>query len=120
MAALAVSSCTMPGVSDEERGRVEEELRRRDLPPQTRARPEMVKAAALGQPLSAYLAETTGVPSAPEWLRALLSRRDFACGRPKHTLKHLQDAAEVDACKAERAEAGGKRGRRTGSVRVAR
>jgi transposase len=69
--------------------------------------------------LSAYLAETTGVRIAPGWLRALLSRRDFACGRPKHTLKHLQDAAEVDACKAELAEVGGKGGRRTGSIRTA-
>ena len=69
--------------------------------------------------LSAYLTEITGVRIAPGWLRALLSRRDFACGRPKHTLKHLQDAAEVDACKAELAEVGEKGGRRTGSVRVA-
>lgn len=188
---MAVSSWTMPEVSDEQRGRVEEELRRRDLAPRTRERLEMVKAAALGQPLegivrwsgrsprtvrfwldrfvvvgpagmvdalragrparadaadlaalertvetpprelgllfdvwtsprlSTYLAETTGVRIAPGWLRALLSRRDFACGRPKHTLKHLQDAAEVDACKAELAEVGEKGGRRTGSVRVA-
>ena len=188
---MVVSSWTMPEVSDEQRGRVEEELRRRDLPPRMRERLEMVKAAALGQPLegivrwsgrsprtirfwldrfvaagvtgladapragrparadaaylaaleravetsprelgllfdvwtsprlSAYLTETTGVRIAPGWLRALLSRRDFACGRPKHTLKHLQDAAEVDACKAELAEVGGKGGRRTGSIRTA-
>jgi transposase len=69
--------------------------------------------------LSAYLAETTGVRIAPGWLRALLSRRDFACGRPKHTLQHLQDAAEVAACKAELTEAGEKGGRRAGSVRAA-
>ena len=68
--------------------------------------------------LSAYLAETTGVHIAPGWLRALLSRREFACGRPKHTLHHLQDTAEVTACKAELAEVGGKGGRRTGSVRT--
>lgn len=66
--------------------------------------------------LSAYLAETTGVRIAPGWLRALLSRRDFVSGRPKHTLKHLQDAAEVAACQAELAEAGGKGGRRAGPV----
>ena len=69
--------------------------------------------------LSAYLTETTGVRIAPGWLRALLSRRDFACGRPKHTLKHLQDAAEVAACQAELAAVGGKGGRRAGSVRAA-
>jgi transposase len=57
--------------------------------------------------LSAYLAETTGVRIAPGWLRVLLGRRDFVSGRPKHTLKHLQDAAEVAACQAELAAAGG-------------
>jgi transposase len=68
--------------------------------------------------LSAYLAGTTGVRIAPGWLRALLARRDFACGRPKHTLKHLQDADEVAACKAELAAAGGKGGGRAGPVRA--
>ena len=185
---MATSSWTMPEITDEQRGRVEEELRRRDLPPRTRERLEMVKAAALGQPLaaivrwsgrsprtirfwldrfvtvgtpgladapragrparadaaylaaleravetpprelglpfdvwtsprlSAYLADTTEVRIAPGWLRALLSRRAFVSGRPKHTLKHLQDAAEVAACKAELAAAGGKGGRRAGPV----
>jgi hypothetical protein len=47
---------------------------------------------------------------APGWLRALLGRRGFVSGRPKHTLKHLQDAAEVAACKAE-LEAAGEKGR---------
>src|SRR5919206_4699303 len=60
--------------------------------------------------LSAYLAETTGVRIAPGWLRALLARRDFVCGRPKHTLTHLQDPEGVAACKAALAGAGGKRG----------
>ncbi len=69
--------------------------------------------------LSAYLADRTGVRIAPGWLRALLARRDFACGRPKHTLKHLQDAAEVAACRAELAAAGEKGGGRAGSVRAA-
>jgi transposase len=55
--------------------------------------------------LSAYLAGTTGVRIAPGWLRALRARRDFVCGRPKHTLKHLQDRAEVAACEAALAEA---------------
>ena len=61
--------------------------------------------------LSAYLAEQTGVRIAPGWLRALLARRRFACGRPKHTLDHLQDPAEVAACEAELAAAGGEGGR---------
>jgi transposase len=55
--------------------------------------------------LSAYLAQTTGVHIAPGWLRVLLAQQDFACGRPKHTLGHLQDPAEVAACKAELAAA---------------
>ena len=61
--------------------------------------------------LSAYLAEQTGVRLAPGWLRALLARRRFACGRPKHTLDHLQDPDEVAACEAELAAVGGKGGR---------
>ena len=48
--------------------------------------------------LSAYLAETTGVRIAPGWLRALLGRWDYVCGRPKHTLRHLQDPEAVAAC----------------------
>jgi transposase len=185
---MTASSWTMPEISDEQRGRVEEELRRRDLPPRMRERLEMVKAAGLGRKmteivrwsgrsprtirfwldrfvaigvsgladaprpgrparadaaylemlertvetpprdlgfafdvwtsprLSAYLEETTGVRIAPGWLRALLARRDFVSGRPKHTLKHLQDAAEVAACKAELTEAGEKGGCRAGPV----
>ena len=69
--------------------------------------------------LSAYLADRTGVRMAPGWLRVLLARRGFVCGRPKHTLKHLQDAAEVAACRAELAAAGGKGGGRAGPVRAA-
>lgn len=61
--------------------------------------------------LSAYLAERTGVRIAPGWLRALLARRRFACGRPKHTLSHLQDPEEVAACEVTLAEVGGKGGR---------
>jgi transposase len=188
---MAASSWAMPEISDEERGRVEKALRRRDLSPRVRERLEMVKAVALGREmtelvrwsgrsartirfwldrfvavgvsgladgprpgrparadaayldalertvetppralgfpfdvwtsprLSAYLAETTGVRIAPGWLRALLARRDFVSGRPKHTLKHVQDAAEVAACKAELTEAGEKGGRRAGPVRAA-
>jgi hypothetical protein len=62
--------------------------------------------AALGLPydvwtsgrLSAYLAERTGVRIAPSWLRTLLKRRDYVHGRPKHTLKHLQDPGATAAC----------------------
>ena len=55
--------------------------------------------------LSAYLQERTGVRIAPSWLRTLLARRRFRCGRPKHTLSHLRDPEEVAACEAELAEA---------------
>ncbi len=56
--------------------------------------------------LCSYLAQSTGVRIAPGWLlRALLSRRRFACGRPKHTLGHLRDPEEVAACEAELQEA---------------
>lgn len=48
--------------------------------------------------LSAYLHQQTGVRIAPGWLRVLLHQQRFACGRPKHTLDHLQDPAEVAAC----------------------
>ncbi len=55
--------------------------------------------------LCSYLSGTTGVGIAPGWLRALLARRRFACGRPKHTLGHLRDPEEVAACEAELEEA---------------
>lgn len=58
--------------------------------------------------LSAYLVEQTGVRIAPGWLRALLARRDYACGRPKHTLKHLQDDAAIAAFERELAAVGEK------------
>ncbi len=48
--------------------------------------------------LSAYLAERTGVRIAPSWLRTLLKRHDYVHGRPKHTLKHLQDPVATTAC----------------------
>lgn len=57
------------------------------------------------QRLSAYLGESTGVKLSPGWLRALLSARRFRCGRPKHTLKHLEDTGDVTRCEAEIAEA---------------
>ncbi len=52
--------------------------------------------------------ERTGVRIAPGWLRVLLGRRRFACGRPKHTLKHLRDPEELATCEAELEEAGKK------------
>jgi transposase len=69
--------------------------------------------------LSAYLAETTGVRIAPGWLRVLLHRQRFACGRPKHSLDHLQDPAEVAACEQALQAAGGKGAGPAGAVRIA-
>ena len=73
-----------------------------ETPPRTLGLPFDVWTSAR---LSAYLAETTGVRLAPGWLRALLGRWDYVCGRPKHTLKHLQDPAAVAACVEELAAA---------------
>jgi transposase len=70
--------------------------------------------------LSTYLTETTGVRIAPGWLRALLGRWDWVCGRPKHTLKHLQDPAAVAACEEVLAAAAAKSGGRAAPVRTAR
>ena len=61
--------------------------------------------------LSAYLTVQTGTRIAPGWLRVLLHRERFACGRPKHTLRHLQDPEEVVAC-ADRLQAAGEKGAR--------
>lgn len=69
--------------------------------------------------LSAYLAEQTGVRIAPSWLRVLLHRARFACGRPKHTLKHLQDPEEVAACTERLRGAGEKGAVGAGAVRTA-
>jgi transposase len=55
--------------------------------------------------LSAYLAETTQVRITASWLRHLLTQNRFASGRPKHTLKHLQDSDDVARCAQELAEA---------------
>ena len=66
--------------------------------------------------LSAYLAETTGVRIAPGWVRTLLAHQEFVCGRPKHTLKHLQDAEEIDRFIAEVTAAGEKGGRGAGAI----
>jgi transposase len=69
--------------------------------------------------LSAYLARATGVRIAPGWLRALLQRWAWACGRPKHTLRHLQDPTAVAACRQELATAAGKSGGGAGALRTA-
>ena len=69
--------------------------------------------------LSAYLAAKTGVRIAPSWLRVLLHRQRFACGRVKHTLHHLQDPAEVAACEEALRVAGGKGADASGAVRTA-
>ena len=66
--------------------------------------------------LSAHLAAQTGIRLAPGWLRVLLHRERFACGRPKHTLEPLQDPAEVAACAAALRAAGGKGARAAGAV----
>ena len=52
---MTASSWTMPEISDEQRAKVEEKLRRRDVLPRTRERLEMVKAAALGHELDAIV-----------------------------------------------------------------
>jgi transposase len=69
--------------------------------------------------LSAYLAEATGVRIAPGWLRVLLHRQRFASGRPKHSVAHLQDDAEVAACEERLRAVGEKGGGAPGSVRAA-
>jgi len=69
--------------------------------------------------LSAHLAEQTGARVAPGWLRALLARQRFRCGRAKHTLAHLQDPAEVAACEDALAAAEKKGSGRAGGVGVA-
>ncbi len=56
--------------------------------------------------LSAYLTETTGVRIASSWLRTLLIRHRFRCGRLKHTLDHLRDSEAVAICEAAIADAG--------------
>jgi transposase len=66
--------------------------------------------------LRAYLAEQTGVCLAPSWLRTLLHRQRFACGRPKHTLVHLQDPEEVAACQDALRGAGEKGGCGAGAI----
>jgi transposase len=69
-----------------------------DTPPRTLG---LLFDAWTSDRLSAYLAETTGVRIAPGWVRALLARRRYRLGRPKHTLGHLQDATARAVCEQE-------------------
>ena len=69
--------------------------------------------------LSAYLRQETGTRIAPGWLRVLLHRQRFACGRAKHTLEHLQDPDEVAACQDTLRVAGGKGGGQSRALRTA-
>ena len=69
--------------------------------------------------LVTYLAEQTGVRLSAGWLRALLTQEEFVCGRPKHTLTHLQDPVEVAACQEHLAAAKKKGDRRARALRVA-
>ena len=74
--------------------------------------------AALGLPydvwtsarLTAYLAARTGVQLAPSWLRTLLKRRDYVHGRPRRSLKHLQDPTATAASAPQLASPEKKRG----------
>jgi transposase len=50
--------------------------------------------------LSAYLLEQTGIRLSPGWLRVLLAHRDWVSGRPKLSVRHLRNTAEVAACEA--------------------
>jgi transposase len=68
--------------------------------------------------LSAYLEQQTGVRISPGWLRAVLAQRGWVCGRPKHTLKHLQDAAAVAASRAELEAVGEKGAGGAGALRA--
>jgi transposase len=68
--------------------------------------------------LSAYLAQQTGTRIAPGWLRVLLPQQRVVWGRPKHTLAHLQDPAEVAACQEALRVAGEKGTGPAGAVRT--
>jgi len=48
--------------------------------------------------LSAYVAEITGTLVSPVRIREILKRAGCAHGRPKHSVSHLQDPAEVATC----------------------
>jgi hypothetical protein len=69
--------------------------------------------------LSAYLTEQTGIRLSPGWLRVLLAQREWVSGRPKLSVRHLRQAAEVAACEAALEAAGEKGGRRSNASRAA-
>ena len=69
--------------------------------------------------LARYLAEQTGVQLSDGWVRALLGELGFVCGRPKHTLTHLQDPEEVAACETTLAAVHKSRQRRSRALRIA-
>ena len=66
--------------------------------------------------LSAYLTQQTGVRIAPGWLRVLLHQQRFVCGRPNHTLDHLQDPDAGAACQEALRVVGEKGACPTGTV----
>jgi transposase len=69
--------------------------------------------------LSAYVAEQTGIHLSPGWLRVLLARSEWASGRPKLSVRHLRQAAEVAACETALQAAGEKGSRRSRPPRAA-
>jgi transposase len=69
--------------------------------------------------LSAYLAEQTGIRLSPGWLRVLLAHHDWVSGRPKLSVRHLRQPAEVAACEAALQAAEKNGGRRSGPSRTA-
>jgi len=68
--------------------------------------------------LAVYLEQQTGVHISPGWLRTLLTQRGWVCGRPKHTLKRLQDPAAVAASRAELGAVGEKGAGGAGALRT--
>jgi transposase len=71
------------------------------------------------QRLALYLEQQTGVRICPGWLRGLLAQHGWVCGRPKHTLKHLQNPAAVAASRTELAALGEKGAGGAGALRTA-
>jgi transposase len=69
--------------------------------------------------LATYLEEQTGRRLAVGWLRALLGQWGYVYGRPKHTLRHLQDATAVAACAEEWAATAHKSGGGPRALRAA-
>ena len=68
--------------------------------------------------LSTYLAARTGLRLTPGWLRVLLARHHWVSGRPKLSVRHLREPAEVAACEAALAAAEKNGGRRSRALRA--